>query len=229
MSAQSPEIYQGPDPGRHLGPQPPALAGKGKKFSKRFSSILRNLSKPKCGPVFVDMFLLYISRISVSFQGLIFKNKAEIVGARDKNIGVLARAGRMPAIVDLNMAAVRGPGSSNQRPVFWVTWLGWTNHRGGNSNSLLPLSPGDLGSNDPSLLTTAAPCTGGFLMSVEHLNPPNCQSYSVTGTCATLSNTWWVVTATGGLLYQLVDAHNQSNIQSAQEWFVFVFIQNVFK
>ena len=54
------------------------------------------------------MFLLYTSCISVSFQGLIFKNKAEIVRARDKNIGVLAQAGRMPAIVDLNMAAVRG-------------------------------------------------------------------------------------------------------------------------
>ena len=62
----------------------------------------------KSGPIFVDMFLLYTSCISVSFQGLIFKNKAEIVRAPDKNIGVLAQAGRMPAIVDLNMAAVRG-------------------------------------------------------------------------------------------------------------------------
>lgn len=36
------EIYQGTDRGRHLGLEPPALAGKGKKFSERFSSILRN-------------------------------------------------------------------------------------------------------------------------------------------------------------------------------------------
>ena len=79
VSPELGEIYQGTDPGRHLGLELPALAGKGKKFSERFSSVLRNLLEPKCGPIFVDMFLLYISRISVSFQGLIFKNKAEIV------------------------------------------------------------------------------------------------------------------------------------------------------
>ena len=140
--------------------------------------------------------------------------------ALDKNIGVLARAGRMPAIVDLNMAAVRGPGSANQSAVLRVTWLGRANHRAGNSNSLLPLSLGDLGSNDPSLLTTAAPCRGRFPMSVEHLNPLNCRSYSVTGTCATLSQYmvscdghWWPPLSTCWGQSAFDDGHNQSIIQ----------------